>query len=69
MVKEEGEKFEFCSSLYDHAAHSASNYLNGHCMVSILLSFTGFADAIIRYVSVPLGYQLWDKKQTKFVKK
>ena len=65
MVEKEGEKFELRSKLFDHAAHNGSNYLNGHCMVSILLSFPVMADSNIRYLSVPLGYQLWDKKQTK----
>ncbi len=65
MVEKEGEKFELCSRLFDHAAHNGSNYLNGHCMVSILLSFPVDADGSIRYLSVPPGYRLWDKKQTK----
>lgn len=65
MVEKEGEKFELRSKLFDHAAHNGSNYLNGHCMVSILLSFPVMAGSCIRYLSVPLGYQLWDKKQTK----
>lgn len=65
MVEKEGEKFELRSKLFDHAAHNGSNYLNGHCMVSILLSFPVMADGSIRYLSVPLGYRLWDKKQTK----
>ena len=65
MLEKEGKKFEFCSRLFDHAAHSGSHYLNGHCMVSILLSFPVLADGSIRYLSVPLGYWLWDKKQTK----
>lgn len=65
MVEKEGEKFELRSKLFDHAAHNGSNYLNGHCMVSILLSFPVLADGSIRYLSVPLGYRLWDKKQTK----
>lgn len=65
MVEKEGEKFELRSKLFDHAAHNGSNYLNGHCMVSILLSFPVFVDGSIRYLSVPLGYRLWDKKQTK----
>ena len=65
MVEKEGEKFELCSRLFDHAAHNGSNYLNGHCMVSILLSFPVLSDGSIRYLSVPLGYRLWDKKQTK----
>ena len=65
MVEKEGKKFELCSKLFDHAAHNGSNYLNGHCMVSILLSFPVWTDGSIRYLSVPLGYQLWDKTQTK----
>lgn len=65
MVEKKGGKFELRSKLFDHAAHNGSNYLNGHCMVSILLSFPVLADGSIRYLSVPLGYRLWDKKQTK----
>ncbi len=62
MVEKEGEKFELCSRFFDHAVHNGSNYLNGHCMVSILLSFPVLADGSIRYLSVPPGYRLWDKK-------
>ncbi len=65
MVEKEGEKFELRSELFDHDAHNGSNYLNGHCMVSILLSFPVMAGGCIRYLSVPLGYRIWDKKQTK----
>ncbi len=65
MVEKKGEKFELRSKLFDHAAHNGSNYLNGHCMVSILLSFPVLTDSCIRYLSVPLGCRLWDKKQTK----
>lgn len=65
MVAKFGKKFEDVSKLFDHAAHNGSNYLNGHCMVSVLLSFPVMADDSIRYLSVPLGYRLWDKKQTK----
>ncbi len=65
MVEKKGKKFELCSKLFDHAAHNGSNYLNGHCMVSILLSFPVLADGSIRYLSVPLGYRLWNKIQTK----
>ncbi len=39
MIEKSGKYFELCSKLYDHAAHNGSNYLNGHCMVSLLLSF------------------------------
>ena len=37
MVSKFGTKFENVSKLFDHAAHNGSNYLNGHCFVSIIL--------------------------------
>ena len=65
MVEKSGKHFELCSKLYDHAAHNGSNYLNGHCMVSLLLSFPLYQDGKIRYLSVPVGYRLWDKEKSK----
>jgi len=63
QVEKKEEKFELCSELFDYAAHNGSNYLNGYCMVSILLSFPVLVGGFIVYLSVPLGYQLWDKKR------
>lgn len=63
MVEKEGEKFELRSKLFDHAAHNGSNYLNRHCMVSILLSFPVLTDGSIRYLSVPLGYRFGTKNR------
>ena len=54
MVEKFGKKFELCSKLFDHATHNGSNYLNSHCMVSILLSFPVLKDSRIQYLSVPL---------------
>ena len=34
-------------------------------MVSILLSSQVLSDSSICYLSIPLRYQIWDKKQTK----
>ena len=31
---------ENVSKLFDHAAHNGSNYLNGHCFVSVMLCVT-----------------------------
>lgn len=31
-----GTKFENVSKRFDHAAHNGSNYLNGHCFVSVM---------------------------------
>jgi len=37
MVAKFGQTFENVSKLFDHAAHNGSNYLNGHCFVSLML--------------------------------
>ena len=39
MVAKSGTKFENVSKLFDHVAHNGSNYLNGHCFVSMMLCF------------------------------
>ena len=65
MIEKSGKRFELCSKLYDHAAHNGSNYLNGHCMVSLLLSFPVYQDGKILYLSVLVGYRLWDKETSK----
>ena len=65
MVEKSGIHFELCSKLHDHAAHNGSNYLNGHYMVSLLLSFPVYQDGKILYPPVPVGYRLWDKEKSK----
>ena len=37
MVEKYGKRFENVSTLFDHAAHNGSSYLNGHCFVSLML--------------------------------
>lgn len=65
MVEKYGTKFQARSKLFDHAAHNGSNYLNGHCFVSIMLHVPlESADGIV-YLSVPLGYRLWTKGLSK----
>ena len=65
LIEKYGEKFAYRSKLFDHAAHNGSNYLNGHCFVSLLLS-TPVEDATgRRYLSFPLAYRMWTKVQSK----
>ena len=59
MVSKSGKKFENVSKLFDHAAHNGSNYLNGHCFVSIMLCVPVLDHDKISYLSVPLGYRMW----------
>ena len=65
MVPKFGKKFEDASKLFDHAAHNGSNYLNGHCFVSVMLCVPVWDKDKIVYQSVPLSYRMWQKKESK----
>ena len=65
MVSKFGKKFEDISKLFDHAAHNGSNYLNGHCFVSLMLCVPVWDKDKIVYQSVPLSYRIWQKKESK----
>lgn len=65
MVSKFGRKFEEVSKLFDHAAHNGSNYLNGHCFVSLMLCIPVWNETRISYLAVPLGYCMWQKKEPK----
>ena len=65
MVSKSGKKFENVSKLFNHAAHNGSNYLNGHCFVSIMLCVPVLDHDKISYLSVPLGYRMWQKKESE----
>ena len=61
MVAKAGTRFENVSKLFDHAAHNGSNYLNGHCFVSIMLCIPVWKNDRVSYLSLPLGYRKWQK--------
>ena len=65
MVSKFGKKFEDVSKLFDHAAHNGSNYLNGHCFVSLMLCIPVWNKGRISYLAVPPGYRMWQKKESK----
>ena len=65
MVEKFGKHFDNVSTLFDHAAHNGSNYLNGHCFVSLCLQVPVWKSQRISYLSVPLGYRVWTKDMTK----
>ena len=54
MVAKAGTRFENVSKLFDHAAHNSSNYLNGHCFVSIMLCIPVWKNDRVSYLSLPL---------------
>ena len=53
MVAKAGTRFENVSKLFDHAAHNGSNYLNGHCFVSIMLCIPVWKNDRVSYLSLP----------------
>ena len=65
MIEKSGNHFELCSKLYDHAAHNGSNYLNGHCFVSLMLCVPVWRKQRVVYLAVPLGYRMWNKEVSK----
>ena len=65
MIAKFGKKFENVSKLFDHAAHNGSNYLNGHCFVSLMLCVPVWKRNKIVYQSIPLGYRMWTKEVSK----
>ncbi|MFR2755426.1 MAG: hypothetical protein ACLTC0_07530 [Eisenbergiella massiliensis] len=65
MISKFGEKFENVSKLFDHAAHNDSNYLNGYCFVSVMLCVPVWNNSKVSYLSVPLGYRMWLKTDSK----
>ena len=65
MVTKYGTKFEDVSKLFDHAAHQGSSYLHGHCFVSLLLCIPVWKNGKIHYLSLPLGYRMWQKTTSK----
>ena len=65
MVSKFGKKFEDVAKLFDHAAHNGSNYLNGHCFVSLMLCIPVWNKGRISDLAVPLGYRMWQKKESK----
>jgi len=67
MVSKFGVKFENVSKLFDHEAHNGSNYLDGHCFVSLMLCVPVWNGNRINYLSVPLEYRMWRKKESKLV--
>lgn len=65
MVSKFGKKFENVSKLFDHVAHNDSNYLDGHCYINVMLCVPVWNKNRIHYLSVPLGYRMRQKKESK----
>jgi len=70
IIAKVGQCFDFVSKLFDHAMHTGSAYVNGHCFVSLMLSipvgkYMKDGHSVIRYIHLPISYRLWTKEKTK----
>lgn len=60
-----GRKFDCYFHLFDHTNKNGSSYLDGHCFVSLVINIPLFCGSNIKYLSIPVGYRLYDKQQSK----
>lgn len=60
-----GNKFDCYYKLFDHTSRGKSSYLNGHCFVSLVINIPLKHNEGIRYLSLPVGYKLYDKSKSK----
>lgn len=60
-----GDKFECCSRLFDHSKKEKNKYINGHCFVCAVLNIPLYHDGRLEYLSLPVGYRLYSKDQSK----
>ncbi len=65
MVEKSGRHFEHRATMFDHARHNGSGYLDGHCFVCLLVSVPVQDEKGCRYISVPTGYRIWTKEKSK----
>ena len=69
MVAKAGTRFENVSKLFDHAAHNDSNYLNGHCFVSIMLCIPVWKNDRMKYIPLFLYSFRWNIETSYYEQK
>ena len=64
LIEKVGRHFEAWAKLFDHASHNGTNYLNGHCIVTLVVLFPVYDDnGSVKYIRVPLKHKLWIPKK------
>ena len=69
MVAKAGTRFENVSKLFDHAAHNGSNYLNGHCFVSIMFCIPVWKNDRMKYIPLFLYSFRWNIETSYYEQK
>ncbi|WP_243428229.1 hypothetical protein [Clostridium rhizosphaerae] len=60
-----GDKFDCYGKLFDRTKHDGTSFLNGHCFVSLAISIPILVYGKIKYITLPVGYKIYDKSETK----
>nr|WP_242661399.1 hypothetical protein [Alkaliphilus metalliredigens] len=60
-----GNKFDCYAKHFDHTRKTGSQYLKGHCFVSVVLNIPLYCQNKVKYLSIPIGYRLYSKEQNK----
>ena len=65
LVEKKGKKFENVKTLFDHTCKNGSNYLDGHCFVTILMCIPVILNRKLEYISSVLTHRMWTGEKTK----
>ena len=60
-----GDHFEFWVKLHDHTNKNGTNYIYGHCFVSLVIAVPVLINGAVKYIRVPLEHRLWIPKQQR----
>ena len=69
MVAKAGTRFENVSKLFDDVAHNGSNYLNGHCFVSIMLCIPVWKNDRMKHIPLFLYSFRWNIETSYYEQK
>ena len=65
LVEKKGKKFENIKTLFDHTCKNGSNYLDGHCFVTITMCIPVILNKNLKYISSVLTHRMWTGEKTK----
>jgi len=60
-----GTKFECYTKMFDHARHTGSSYLSGHCFVALAVGIPVIVGNSIKYLTVPIRFWLKGENESK----
>ena len=65
LTEKYGQHFEDVALLFDHCARNGTNYLNGHCFVTLVIAVPVLINGNIHYIKIPIEHRLWVPKKQR----